>query len=54
MDTTKKELQLYQEKYGDGPYKGKYLVAIDLDNKKAIEEFVDSDTEFRRIKTNSH
>ena len=22
-----------------GPFKGKYLVAIDLDNKKAIEEF---------------
>ena len=27
-----------------GPFKGKFLVAVDLDNKKAIEEFVDSDT----------
>lgn len=28
-----------------GPYKGKYLVAIDLDNKKAIEEFCGNDLE---------
>ncbi len=28
-----------------GPYKGKYLVAIDLDNKKAIDEFVGSGLE---------
>ena len=33
-----------------GPNKGKYLVAIDLDNKKAIEEFVDSYTSLEELK----
>src|SRR5215207_2893500 len=34
-----------------GPYKGKYLVAIDLDNKKAIEEFCRDGLEELKQKT---
>ena len=37
-------------KIWNGPNKGKYLVAIDLDNKKAIEEFVDSYTSLEELK----
>ena len=33
-----------------GPFEGKYLIAIDLDNKKAIEEFVGSATGFEELK----
>src|SRR5215211_3743784 len=34
-----KGIALLAGKIWKGPFKGKYLVAIDLDNKKAIEEF---------------
>ena len=34
-----KGIALIPGKIWRGPFKGKYLVAIDLDNKKAIEEF---------------
>jgi hypothetical protein len=33
-----------------GPFEGKYIVAIDLDNKKAIEEFVRSNTGLEELK----
>ena len=33
-----------------GPYKGKYLVAIDLDNKKAIEEFCKDENGLEELK----
>jgi Bifunctional DNA primase/polymerase, N-terminal len=33
-----------------GPFKGNYLVAIDLDNKKSIEEFVDSYIGLKELK----
>ncbi|HET9806775.1 MAG TPA: bifunctional DNA primase/polymerase, partial [Nitrososphaeraceae archaeon] len=34
-----------------GPYAGKYLVAIDLDNKKAIEDFCGSELEYLKQHT---
>ena len=44
-----KGIALIPGKIWRGPFKGKYLVAIDLDNKKSIEEFCRG--WFRRIKT---
>ncbi len=46
-----KGIALIPGKIGKGQFKGKYLVAIDLDNKKAIEEFCKDGLEELKQKT---
>src|SRR5215218_3626426 len=56
MNFTKKNgdyndgIALIPGKIWKGQFKGKYLVAIDLDNKKAIEEFVCSEFGLEELK----
>lgn len=58
IDTYKKwnNAQLYRDGYGiitgkiwDGPHKGKYLICIDIDNKKGLEEFLSTYTRLKHI-----
>ena len=46
-----KGISLIPGKIWRGPFKGKYLVAIDLDNKKAIEEFCKDGLQELKLKT---
>ena len=46
-----KGIALIPGKIWRGPFKGKYLVAIDLDNKKAIEDFCGQEIEYLKQNT---